>query len=98
MHTLLIAGVTAGSVGLAGLLISIKAYGMLALAAPLFSSIVLTALGFMLYNFVMQLSYIILVLSLMLPVFNLFIVMTSIREMAKFLGSDLNISALLRLI
>ncbi|MFA5106484.1 MAG: hypothetical protein WC506_06015 [Candidatus Micrarchaeia archaeon] len=98
IHSSGIVAGSVGSIGLAGYLIGIKAYGLLALAAPLFAALVLGALAIMLKNFVMQLSYIILVLSLMLPIFNLFIVMTSIREMAKFLGSDLNISALLRLI
>ncbi len=88
----------AGATGLAVYLVGMKAYGLLALAAPLFSSIVLVALGMALYSFINQLAYIILILSLLLPIFNLFIVMTSIREMAKFLGTDLNISALLRLI
>ncbi|HQT45152.1 MAG TPA: hypothetical protein PLO51_04180 [Candidatus Micrarchaeota archaeon] len=94
-------GVIAGGIGGASLftyLVGIKSYGLLALAGPAFSAAILVALGMILYNFVFQLSYIILIMSLILPIFNLFILMTSIREIAKFLGSDLNISALLRLI
>ena len=84
--------------GVTAIFLQIFASGLMALSAPIFSSVILLTLAIAVYEFIFQLVYLLIIVSVLLTLLNVFVTMTSIREIAKFLGSDLNLSALLRLI
>jgi len=99
INTLLKGTVKTGS-GLVLTAVFAKTYvtGLMALAAPVFSSVILTSIAISVYYYIFDLVYLLVIVSMLLTLLNVFVTMTSIREIAKFLDSDLNLSSLLRML
>lgn len=77
--------------------------GLLAFALRFFSfsTYVVFIFGivtFLMYNFVPAVVYSVVVLGMILPIFNIFITFTFVKELSKILGADVNLAAIMKMI